>query len=88
MFFTWIVDAYLYTLPCVLESIWGKFCVELTFKLLDLFRTSLLEDNNNEYARRWQGLNWETKILKQKYEFQRIILMHSLTIQQQLQIRL
>ena len=29
--FTWIVDAYLYTLPCVLESIWGKLCTGLTF---------------------------------------------------------
>ena len=75
-FFT--VDAYLYSLPCVLESIWGKLCVGLSL-LLDLFCTRLLGDNNNEYESRWQGFKWETRILKQnKYEFQRITLIHSL----------
>ena len=49
--------------------------------LLDLFCTSLLEDNDNKYERRWQVSNdRETRrILKQnKYEFQRITLIHSL----------
>ena len=44
--FTWIVAAYLYTLPYALESIWGKLCVGSTLVAWFVFYRKTIITNN------------------------------------------
>ena len=56
--FTWIVDAYLYTLPYALESIWGKLWVGLTlivwFDFALVYRKTIIT-NIKEITSEWQN---------------------------------